>query len=79
MGATNRQTDGDGDGYGFTMDLLRIVDVRFHYGGNITFATFSSDFQLSVLVGWIFDGLSTDVFPVSMLDGFRLHTSHGLS
>ena len=52
------------------MDLLRIVDVRFNYDGNIMFATFSSDFEFSIFVGWIFDGLSTDVFPVSILDGY---------
>ena len=52
------------------MDLLRSVDVRFNYDGNIMFATFSSDFQFSIFVGWIFDGSSFDVFPVSILDGY---------
>ena len=69
-GVCHKQTDGDGDRYGFSMDLLRIVDVRFNYDGNIMFATFSSDLEISIFVGWIFDGLSTDVFPVSILDGY---------
>ena len=52
------------------MNLLRSVDVRFNYDGNIMFATFMSDFEFSIFVRWIFDGLSTDVFPVSILDGY---------
>ena len=51
---------------GFSMDLLRIVDVRFNFDGNIMFAAFSSDFEFSIYACSIFDGLFTDVFPVSI-------------